>query len=292
MVKVIFLVSIRAKTSDLLFLNSTAGRALMMGTIVWVLSRLRQRPMTLRIFGGDYSETYARYRFFVKRIADITFLRSSRVYVQTKSVARSFRARKNFRWLPNTRNVEVDPSPREAARRFLFVAQLRREKGLQETLEACLALPADCHLSVFGPVMPDTDLRLFDGHTRASYRGVLHPDAVPRVISQHDVLLLPSYFRAEGYPGVILEALQCGRPVISTWWKSIPEIVEHGRHGLLVAPRSSAELRDAILQLVENPALFRALCDGAERRGEFFRSGRWYEWLAKDISTQLRFTRH
>ena len=131
--------------------------------------------------------------------------------------------------------------------------------------------------------MKNIDLALFEGYTRASYGGVLSPSEIPAVVVAHDVLLLPSYFTSEGYPGVILEAMQCGRPVISTWWRSIPEVVEHEKSGLLVAPRSVEALKAAILRLIEDPALYRKLCQGAKIRGEFFRSTPWYDRMANDL---------
>ena len=60
--------------------------------------------------------------------------------------------------------------------------------------------------------MPNTDLSLFDGHATATYGGVLSPDEIPKVLVQHDVLVAPSYWNAEGYPVIILEALQ--------WWQT------------------------------------------------------------------------
>ena len=276
-------VLVAARRSDLVFLSSSAGKSLMMASMIWLLCALQSRPMALRIFGGDFAQTYEQYSTFMRRLADLTFLRSHRVYVQTRDIERRFRSWTNVRWFPNTRDVVVHSRNPVSARKFLFVSQLRNEKGLREALEACRGLPHDCHLSVFGPPMPETDLSLFEHHAHATYGGVLQPDVVPSVIDQHDVLLLPSYFAAEGYPGIIIEALQCGRPVITTWWKSIPEVVDDGLNGLLVTPRSTSELRHALFRIIDDQSLFRSLCRGAKIRGDFFRSGPWYDWMAEDI---------
>ena len=195
-----------------------------------------------------------------------------------------FAGRASVQWFSNTRDVAAPPIVyRPRVRKLLFVAQLRMEKGLGETLDACRHLPADCHLNVYGPPMPNTDFGMFDRHERATYRGVVGSSEIPAVLMDHDLLLLPSYFGAEGYPGIVLEALQCGRPVIATWWRSIPEVVEHEESGLLVKPRSSSALKEAILRVLEDPALYARLCAGARERGEFFRSGRWYDRLADDL---------
>ncbi len=162
------------------------------------------------------------------------------------------------------------------------------EKGLREAVDACRELPSDCCLNVYGPIMPNTDLGVFDGQERSVYRGVLAQGDVPDALERHDVLVLPTYWDVEGYPGIALEALQCGRPVISTSWGSVPEVVEDGKSGLLVEPRSTAAVREAIERVIGDPELYRALCAGARWRGEFFRSEKWYDELSAEL---MRFAR-
>ena len=158
------------------------------------------------------------------------------------------------------------------------------EKGLREAVDACRDLPSDCCLNVYGPIMPNTDLSVSDGQDRAVYRDVLTQEEVTDALARHDVLVLPTYWEVEGYPGIVLEALQCGLPVIATSWGSVPEVVEHGRSGLLVPPRSASAVRAAIERVTTDPQLFRALRAGAQQRGDFFRSREWYDDLAATLT--------
>ena len=65
---------------------------------------------------------------------------------------------------------------------------------------------------------------------------------------QADAFLLSS--RCEGFGNVIVEALGCGTPVISTRCDYGPsEILDNGRFGLLVEPQNPAELADAMDQV-------------------------------------------
>ncbi len=84
------------------------------------------------------------------------------------------------------------------------------------------------------------DPALIDSHPRASYGGVLTRTQAPRALSEHDLLLHPSYREQEGYPGAIIEAFQCGVPVIAARCGGVAELVEHEKSGLLVAPRDAA----------------------------------------------------
>ena len=283
-VRVLCAVLRRARRSDLVFLHMSAYSALSAAFSVWVLCRALRRPLALRFFGDSLYFTYHRYGTARRWLMDRTFLRASLVYEERRTL-REFSDRANFRWLANTRDIipAAMSRDRDNVRRLLFMGQLRMEKGLAEALEACRSLPGDCHLGVFGPVMPNTDFSLFDGHPGATYMGAVEPEDAPRVLAEHDVLLFLSYMRSEGTPGVIIEAFQCGVPVVATSIGGVPEQVEHERSGLLVAPRSAAELKAAIERLINDPALYRRLCAGARERGEFFRSGGHFDRLAEEL---------
>ena len=283
--RVLWRAVVRIRSNRLVFLNMSAANAWSIGSCIWVVCTIYRRPMALRFFGGDFADEYYRSSYVGRWWADRTYMRCDRVFVQTRKIRGRFADRPNIRWFPNTRDVERSFVWRkQTVRKLLFVAQLRLEKGLRETVEACRHLPSYCHLSVYGPRMPNVDVAtLLEGHGRATYHGVLSPQSVPRVLAQHDLLILPSYWQGEGYPGIILEAFQCGLPVISTWWNGIPEVVEHEKSGLLVEPRSASAVKYAIERLIDDSELYQALCDGARRRGEFFRSGVWYDRLAADL---------
>jgi glycosyltransferase involved in cell wall biosynthesis len=57
------------------------------------------------------------------------------------------------------------------------------------------------------------------------------------------VFCFPSFFNSEAFPVVLLEALACGLPIVSTRWRGIPSIVDDGECGLLVEPRDDQAAR-------------------------------------------------
>ena len=197
--------------SDVVFLIIAPWSALSLASFLWVVCKMTRKPFVVRITGGDMMLEYLEYGAFARWLAERTWMRSSLVYVETQYLHRSFDNRGNFRWFPNTRSMEAPArTGRGRVEKLIFVARLDMDKGLAEALDACRHLPENCHLNVFGPGMSDTDFSLFEGHPRATYGGVLDPAEIPRVLSEHDLLVYPSYYRSEGYPGAILEAFQCG----------------------------------------------------------------------------------
>jgi glycosyltransferase involved in cell wall biosynthesis len=63
-----------------------------------------------------------------------------------------------------------------------------------------------------------------------------------------------------------IEAAACGLPVISTYSGGIPEYVEDGRTGLLTARGDAWELAQAISQILDDPALARAMSEAGRQR--------------------------
>ncbi len=275
--------------SDVVFLIIAPYSALSLASFLWAVCKMARKPFVTRITGGDMMMDYLGYGAFARWLADRTYMRSSLVYVETQYLCRSFDDRGNFEWLPNTRDIEPPARKgRDGVKKLIFVARLDMDKGLAEALEACRSLPEGCHLDVFGPGMSDTDFSLFDDHPRATYCGVLSPAEILRVMREYDLLVYPSYYRSEGYPGAVLEAFQCGLPVVAAKWGGVSELVEHEESGLLVEPRSATEVRAAIERLLDDPRLYGRLCEGARRRGDCFRSASWFDRVADELRDLCR----
>jgi glycosyltransferase involved in cell wall biosynthesis len=56
----------------------------------------------------------------------------------------------------------------------------------------------------------------------------------------------------DGIPNVLVEAMACGLPVVSTAVAGIPELVRHGENGLIVAPRNASALAGALTALLDD----------------------------------------
>ena len=278
-------VATKIRRAQVAFLVIAPHSALVLASAVRVVCKVARRPLVLRLSGGDLGVVYRRYGVVARWLAERFWMRCSLVYVETQQSYRDFDHLPNFRWFPGTRNVQAPTTGRrKEVRKLIFVGRLHMTKGLAEALDACRHLPERCHLHVFGPGMSDTDWSLFEDHPKATYGGVLEPEDMHRTLSEHDLLLFPSYYAGEGYPGVILEAFQCGLPVIAAKWLAVPELVGHEQNGLLVEPRSAHAVRSAIERLLADPDLYRRLCEGAGRRGKDFRSAKWHDRMAADLS--------
>jgi glycosyltransferase involved in cell wall biosynthesis len=91
--------------------------------------------------------------------------------------------------------------------------------------------------------------------------GRVRPDEIPLFLQGADFMVLPSY--SEGMPQAVVEAMNCGLPVVATNVGGVPEAVVDGQTGLLVEARNASQLRGAMERMIVDEA-FR---DAAGRAG-------------------------
>jgi glycosyltransferase involved in cell wall biosynthesis len=200
---------------------------------------------------------------------------------------------------PRTPNVVCGASgPQNGAVRILFVGQCEPYKGIDVLLRAAAHLErgtSDFQLDIVGNTASNpvyaahlgqiVEAEQLDGRVR--FWGHIGEKAeLGRFYACADIFVLPS--RQEGFGIVLLEAMSVGLPIVATKAGAIPELVEDGRHGLLVPPDDPQALAQAIQKLCDSPGL----------RAEYGRNGRararhmreFYSWEAvgERVLTNLR----
>jgi glycosyltransferase involved in cell wall biosynthesis len=229
------------------------------------LHRVRGGPTLIWFSGGVVHESF-RQVTAGERSRIVSSLQSvDRVIVETKQVRDGLREEgvEDILALPNPRFVDWAalpplglPEERDGLR-VLYFSRVVAEKGvfvLAEAVRRARDRGVSVTYDIYGPVADseqDTLQEVCDGES-IRYRGVFDGDAI-KLMTNYDIVGLPTWFEGEGHPGVIVEAMVAGRPVISTYHKAIPEIVDDGENGLLVEPKNAGQLTCALCRLAQNP---------------------------------------
>lgn len=85
------------------------------------------------------------------------------------------------------------------------------------------------------------------------FTGYFPDKKLPKLYQAADIFVFSTIY--ENLPFAILEALASELPVVTTGVGGIPEVIDDGKNGFLVAPFNPVELADKVLHLLENPAV-------------------------------------
>jgi glycosyltransferase involved in cell wall biosynthesis len=167
----------------------------------------------------------------------------------------------------------VAPHPVEGLK-IVYAGHVIPTKGIRELVEACTRLTGQVfELHLAGPLddaFREQLLALARSRAPAPWlhiHGAMSQEAAIEQIASADLFVLPSY--TEGAPNVILEAMACGRTILSTTVGAIPEMLDlDGPQpcGLCVPPRDTQALLGAMARLLGDPALRRQLAERAQQR--------------------------
>lgn len=140
---------------------------------------------------------------------------------------------------------------------FLFVGRIVRDKGINELVEAFVKLNKkyeECQLVLVGPF--EDDLDPLSSKTRQMIKACSDIEVVGEKLGDElvdcyaaaDCYVFPSY--REGFPNTVLEAGAMGLPCVVTDINGSREIIEEGRNGVVIPPRDSSALYQAMEHMI------------------------------------------
>jgi glycosyltransferase involved in cell wall biosynthesis len=151
--------------------------------------------------------------------------------------------------------------------RVLYLAHCMRQKGLFDAMDGVLEAarqwraagsPLELELIVAGEFPSAEERGEFErraaqqaGHQelpRIKYVGFVGGAKKQRQFAEADLFCFPTYYYAESFGLVIVEAMAAGLPVVTTRWRTIPELFPENYPGL-VAVRAPREVGDALRRL-------------------------------------------
>ena len=168
----------------------------------------------------------------------------------------------------DTRHFIPTPFPEQMT--FLMISRLIRDKGVFEYLEAARKVRAshkDVRFLLVGPydtnpsALKQEELQEYISDGSIEYLGEL-TDVRP-AIAQSSVYVLPSYH--EGTPKTVLEAMACGRPIITTDAPGCRETVQEGVNGYLVEPKNVEALVESVMKVIGDNESFEEMGNASRK---------------------------
>lgn len=151
--------------------------------------------------------------------------------------------------------------------KFVFIGRLIKEKGIENILEASKRLfeegITNFSVTFYGKQTKEFNEAFFIGLSKynISFKGFLNmsEDDAYMELQANNVLLFPTYFSGEGFPGVLIDAFISGLGIIATDHNMNGEIIKDSVNGILIEKKSTEALYKAMRLLIENKDILNKL---------------------------------
>lgn len=165
---------------------------------------------------------------------------------------------KNVHVVPNFKPISYLPYliPKQINEpyRFVFLSRVHPDKGIKEIIESTkqlneMGLHDKFTVDFYGKIEPGYEAEFntaIASLSNASYKGFLNltNNSGYEALSSYDVMLFPTYWGGEGFPGIVIDANMSGLPIIATDWNMNKEVIIDGKTGFIIPVHDSQVLAE------------------------------------------------
>ena len=261
--------------------------------IVYILCKLTNTDILYIVVGGWLPEYIKK-----KKIHTWMLSRIKAIFPQNIRVKNTLQIDYNFKnvfILPNFRIQSFTPNFKNNETKILklvFMARINRMKGIDTIFNALEELnkinEKAISLDFYGPIYNDDKNYFFtelDKFSNITYKGNLEPSKIYETFFCYDVMLLPTKYHTEGFPGSILDAYISGIPVIVTKWIHATEFVDNEETGYIVPfNNGNNEFINSIKILINNPEKLKRMKRNAYKKSKLYTEDKAWGVLKKYLS--------
>lgn len=210
------------------------------------------------------------------------------VYVQTEHLFLSL-SKKNYSNVHLLHNFRITDYPSLDTEknnggkiRLVFMARVNPMKGVNLLFDLAKKIEElrfdHVSIDIYGPILESYKLEFFDKVSKSTinYVGVIQPDDIYGTLKNYDLMVFPTKFYTEGFPGTILDAYISGLPVIATNWLNAKEFIDDQQTGYIIDFDDESLFIDRVIELIENPDdIFRLKENVKKKRENYSAEAAW-----------------
>lgn len=254
------------RKSDVVFILLSRNGRRFIFPIVNLFNRFYRKPILHDVIGGAFENDILTNRTLRKYSShfDINWIESKKAVERLRQAGI-----KNVAYLPNFKRLPHITIPKhcsnpDAVYKFCTFSRVTKEKGITAAAQAIIDINRDAGyrkaiLDIYGPFENGYEdelqsyIELSDG--AVNYKGIVDYNESVLTLKNYDMLLFPTYFSGEGFPGTLIDAFSAGLPVIATDWHYNSEIITDRKTGFLYAVNEPQCLKDLMEYSICNPDL-------------------------------------
>jgi Glycosyltransferase len=232
------------------------------GPLIYFLSKTKKQKIFYAVVGGWLPSLLSKKRHLLATLSKYT-----QVFVETRHMQTELNllGMNNVSILRNSKNVSPLPEnslqPIHFPIRVCTFSRINSMKGIEDAIEAVNIANAKAkrdsfQLTIFGQVEPDYEDRFeklkASFSAGISYGGLIPPLDSVKILQNYDVLLFPTHYFTEGFPGTVVDGFASGLIILASRIPSIQELISEGGQGYTFEMGNINEITHHLLLLLDD----------------------------------------
>ncbi len=194
----------------------------------------------------------------------------SGIFVQGQSMVETLSrlGLNNVRYVANSKIIShygIKPIKKDYKTHFVFISRIEEYKGCNDIFASINDLINQGYknrfdVTFYGRPSEDKEFaerfeQMIKSSSVAEYKGILNlknPSNYDELAS-YDCMLFPTYWKGEGFPGVVIDAYISSLPIIATDWNLNKDVIEDGITGWIIPVNDVNALTERMKFVIEHP---------------------------------------
>lgn len=261
MVKLVFVLLFNQKSK--VIISANPGSA---DTLICLIKKLRlPNDCFYWVVGGSFHEMIKEKRFSADTYK---FLKG--IFVQGQSMVDSLKdsGLNNVVYVPNSKIINHygnKPTKQDDKTHFVFLSRVEEYKGCTDIINSVDALNQLGYKGKFDVVFYGRESEdasyakkfqaMVNTHQNVEYKGLLNLRDTMNYdeLAQYDVMLFPTYWHGEGFPGIVIDAYIASLPIIASDWNLNKDVIEDGISGWIIPSHDTEALVERMKYVIDHP---------------------------------------
>jgi glycosyltransferase involved in cell wall biosynthesis len=246
---------------------------------VFLCAMITGSKLCVHLHGSDFKDFYNSTSGVTRVLVDFCYRRVSVAFVLSEGMKAEFEDFPQitivtvFNCAPDLSMLARSTSVTEHMN-ILYMSNIIRSKGILELIEAVKALHLEgenVSLRIAGDFVGDEFMtaekirkefyELLSGAEFITYEGIVRGQEKNDLFEWSSIVALPTYYKTEAQPIVLIEAMSCGRFILSSSFKYIPEYITDKENGTLVESVSINSLLHAMRNIIADDVHYEQVCE-------------------------------
>lgn len=180
----------------------------------------------------------------------------------------------NVSFVPNFKHIDYQPliADRDYNQvRFVFLSRVHPSKGCSLIAESAKWLNENGYhdrfsIDFYGAIDAcypefESSINEIDNLT---YKGFLTLDKTGyNTLAQYNMMLFPTFWSGEGFPGIVIDAYTAGLPVLASDWSFNPDLIEEGVTGMIIPHQNQQALTKAMRQVIDGKVDLKSMAENS-----------------------------